>query len=610
MCPADPTPHVRRGVMLLLVLSVLTLFLLLGTTMIVMATRARTAARAFMAATSDVEASPVVPRALLDELLLVLIRGSKDPAARNAVTESLLADQYEDGGNRVPYKDEPYDAFGGENSFLTDIAADGTVRRAAFERDGGGREVDNDADGAADGVWLDGLLPSMTASGGGRLSFRVSYLVRDLDGRINVNAHGGADDGDPIGPASIDGSALPAFAGNAWNLIQQGGPKQSPAPVGPVPVGRQSPILGRDIPGRGGKAYGLRLDRNAPRPASLSAGAGQNPFTPGELERVLRPFDPDWSTLPPRLSAILSDLGGSARHDVTTDSWDVTSKTGRAVDKPQPERRFDLSSYAGDKPGFAQAMFDAIRAAAGNGLETAQWVANVAEFRDPDSPASPLMIGGHSVTGVKPSILGPLGGSWKGGFVSSGDLVGIPKGDQTEIRAILNAPPEVQPPPRLESLVPRHPAILEAVGMPSPFAATVGQDPFREPGRVNVNTCREDVWRAVCGRADATLPQPRVFRTLWDPIASEAFTAAGEFTAPDVRALNREVANRLASVATVRSGVFAVWITLQVTDSSPTAGSPSCHRVFAIVDRSIPVEYVEGENKDVRQTIRVQRFLD
>jgi hypothetical protein len=65
---------------------------------------------------------------------------------------------------------------------------------------------------------------------------------------------------------------------------------------------------------------------------------------------------------------------------------------------------------------------------------------------------------------------------------------------------------------------------------------------------------------------------------------------------------------RLANTATIRSHVFAVWITLETTDSGD--GSRTCHRLFAIVDRSIPVGFREGENLNVRDTIRLRRFLE
>jgi hypothetical protein len=74
--------------------------------------------------------------------------------------------------------------------------------------------------------------------------------------------------------------------------------------------------------------------------------------------------------------------------------------------------------------------------------------------------------------------------------------------------------------------------------------------------------------------------------------------------------LRYATAIRLSNVATTRSSVFAVWITLKTTDSSPGASGPSYRRLFAIVDRSIPVGYSRGETLNSRDTIRLQRFLD
>ncbi len=592
------TMHDRRGVLLLLVLSMLTLFLMMGATLLVVATRARTASRSFEAAMSQPEVSPVVPRAVLDEALLLLIRGSKVAAVNAILTESLLGDMYSTDDNRVPFRDEPYDAFDGSNVFLTEIGEDGTVSRSAFQ---GTRttEVDNDADGTADGVWLPNLHPTMSSTNGGSLSFRVSYLVLDLDGRVNVNAHGGG--GAPAGPGMVDGSSLPAFGANGWNLIQQGG---AAANAPDVEALRKPPVLGQDIAGRGGLVYDLRLDREAPRPATLTGADPQNPFTLGELERVLRPFDRDWSTLPPRLVSFLTDLDNSARRTVTTDSWDVTYKTGPAAPAANPpEVKFDLSQPLG-KEQFANELYAAISAnsIAGNTAATAQWCANVAEFREPASAAASMEIGGHPpVTGVKPGMNAALG-TWTGGFESVADLLGVPKGSQSEIQTILDNPPSV-----LASLAAERPVILEAVHVPSRFTATITQDPNREPGRVNVNTCSEDVWNAVCG-PDCPPKPAGAKQSLWQAIEGVIYTNPGYIT-PDVRALDRVRANRLGSSATVRSNVFAIWITVEVKDSALTASDPMCYRLFAIVDRSIPVNYVAGENKNVHETIRLKRFL-
>jgi hypothetical protein len=634
--------HERRGMLLLLVLSMLTLFLMMGATLLVVATRARTAARAFMNATSGLESSPVIPRSFLDEALLILIRGSKAPAVNELVTESLLKDMYGDHAtvNRVPFRDEQADAFSSANPFLTQIEPDGSVRKAAFQGDqpDGNIEVDNDGDGEPDGVWLPEddsveFLPKVTSTSGGSLKFKVSYLVRDLDGRINVNAHGGAGGGDPLGPAAIDASDLEAFAGDAWAILQNGG---TPGARDPEPDHvdlREPPKLGQAIPGRGGAAYGLRLDRNA-TPIAGSPVTDAQPFTLGELERVLRPFDRDWSTLPPRLSAILAHPDHAARETVTTDSWDVPYTTGSAAPpeaNPAPERKFDLTIHPGGtqaaKQAFARALFEFIAPApaanpprtqiAPRDQATAQWCANVAEFREPGSPAEPLTVDPTTdpplvVTGAKPSDLREHAGSWTGGLASSGDLLAIPKGTKTEIDEYLDAPDPKPPLEPLKSLVPSRPAILDAVHVPTRFRDTFDADPVREPGRVNVNTCNGDVWNAVSGPDGPPQPETPVL-SLWELLAASVLPPPADPERLDVRKVDpgkRQVANRLASMATVRSNVFAVWITLEVTDTAVTAGAPTCYRLFAIVDRSIPVDFKQGENTNVHETIRLKRFLN
>jgi len=599
----------RRGVLLLLVLSVLTLFLLMGGMLLTIATRARAAARAFSAVRDDLGASAALPRAVLDEALLILIRGSRDTQVRARLTESLLGDMYGQNGNRVPFRDEPFDAFG-IDAFLTEFEADGTVKTPAFAA-GRAPEVDNDADGRPDGVWLEGVIPAIASPTGGTRSFRVSYLVAELDGRINVNAHGG---GGPLGPASIDAAGLPPFRQDSWTRVQQGG-QRTAEPAGNAL--RRSPVIGRAVNGRGGNAYGLRLDREAPRPAALTGQATQNPFTPGELERVLRPFDSDCSTLPPRLAALLEDLDGSARLLVTTDSWDTTNRKGRVAKQNNDQaavRRFDLNRPLDTQPGkeaYFRDLYDVVRAAgAPDTQKTRQWVANIVDFRDADpEPTTFMLPGGGSVTGAEPDQPNLR---WNvGEMISCADLIGVPVDSKDEIDeklgnnlplfSLLRDDPEVSE------------AILEAVEVPARFAATLAQDSQREPGRVNVNTCELQVWQVVAPGAAGRPGRP--WRSMWDLLKN---VAGGE---QDVRSFNRDLANRLASVATVRSNVFAVWITLEVSDSAPEADSPTCHRLFAIVDRSIPADYQEGENGDypddengenrnVRQTIRLKRFLN
>ena len=317
----NATAHAhRRGALLLLVLGILTLFVLVGTVMLTLATRARTTSRAFAAATASTAAGPMLARAQLEQALLRLIRGGADTAA-GRLPESLLGDMYgsqpalegeataiqdrgvlveatltirsgsgspaataadlcgrvitfkpgansgdtltslrilrasgtgsltcwmahlpSNGASPLPqppckvvinppaFRDEAYDAYDDQNVWLTRIElADGAVSavpRPAFAQPGAAAEVDNDNDGVKDGIWVSGLFDDRPAAGGGRLEFDASYLVLDLDGRINVNAHGtrtsidfpasgnwwrNAPDvptGSGYGPADIDASLL------------------------------------------------------------------------------------------------------------------------------------------------------------------------------------------------------------------------------------------------------------------------------------------------------------------------------------------------------------------------------------------------------------------
>ena len=105
---------------------------------------------------------------------------------------------------------ESYDAPDYQNVFLAaigDINSDGTpdVVARSFDRPmleanvNRGRQsfraantgdVDNDGDGINDGIWVDTGLPLQTDARGRVYKPLVSYLVLDMDGKINVNAHG------------------------------------------------------------------------------------------------------------------------------------------------------------------------------------------------------------------------------------------------------------------------------------------------------------------------------------------------------------------------------------------------------------------------------------
>jgi hypothetical protein len=167
----------------------------------------------------------------------------------------------------------------------------------------------------------------------------------------------------------------------------------------------------------------------------------ENPFTLGELESLLRPYDADSTKLPVRLTAMLGTVAEQMRTRLTTESWDTTcvvdGATGGAWDRLATSlailptgaglynsspvlgaiggeisrgEKFNLnrpltntkpSSYnhADDYYVQRQAFFKDLYTllvllnpgASLSDKETfAQWAANVVEFRDADSTMTPF----------------------------------------------------------------------------------------------------------------------------------------------------------------------------------------------------------------------------
>ena len=181
---------------------------------------------------------------------------------------------------------------------------------------------------------------------------------------------------------------------------------------------------------------------------------------------------------------------------------------------------------------------------------------------------------------------------------------------------------------------------------------------YREPGRVNLNTVTaDDVWNAVvagplsqpggatrlaaplksrsAGNGSAQPPAatgtaaPADFLTTAATSATDILTLQGTgtgtptlsvgFTADTHQALVLSgsynpahllyTANRLANTATIRSNVFAVWITLrEQIQNDPD--SIKYHRAFYIVDRSIPVGHEPGRNHNVWDAVLLRRIIE
>jgi hypothetical protein len=198
--------------------------------------------------------------------------------------------------------------------------------------------------------------------------------------------------------------------------------------------------------------YELRLDTRRGFGGLLSdpstAGSGtnafsiarDNPFTPAELEPVLRPYDIDTNRLPPRLAAMLGSAGEESRLKITTDSWDTTAITGSAAitifgpsgwlqgisgalsgtgaraclggaigGEVSRGEKFDLnralaasgtanagyaanSDYVIQRQAYFKDLYTLLLALSPltSGSTLAQWAANVVEFRDADSRVIPF----------------------------------------------------------------------------------------------------------------------------------------------------------------------------------------------------------------------------
>ena len=245
-------------------------------------------------------------------------------------------------------------------------------------------DVDNDGDGVPDSIWVDIGLPTKSTPDGRQYRPLVAYLCTDLDGRLNVNAHGREHpDGDVtdatglgMGPPEIDVFQLPnlkidrLFRGaeghvgrygqqtgdltaqppldfnardafermidraffdypqNYWNFADtEASAYGSPPDLHGVlrldinAYGQPSSFLPSAHNRKQGTVYELDLSLYSPR-GVRGLGARDLTFSIAEIEPILRFYDGDAGELPARLEKLTQN---SIKYttQVTTDSYDL-----------------------------------------------------------------------------------------------------------------------------------------------------------------------------------------------------------------------------------------------------------------------------------------------
>ncbi len=243
----------------------------------------------------------------------------------------------------------------------------GVLANAVNSEDG--LDVDNDNDGTKDSVWIDIGLPIQTDNQGRRFRPLVAYHIIDLDGRLNLNAHGSHGDvatgslnryGLGMGPSDISLSVVAGTdyesllddrygagensPGNTNNSLTAGqklfGTPTAPQYLGGL-YGTALPFLSEgaltfppnslgtadDFPSYFLTPTDLTTDVKltaSPYASDFSAGGGvgDSHFQATELESIYRGNDIDGSLMGGRLYDDFPTVRSNAS-SVTTDSFEV-----------------------------------------------------------------------------------------------------------------------------------------------------------------------------------------------------------------------------------------------------------------------------------------------
>jgi len=142
-------------------------------------------------------------------------------------------------GNGIYDAGEPFvSLYGGSTptypnvaqAIATDFTSDRSVgpNKGAFDPiQGPWWDVDNDGDNVPDSIWVDAGLEVQTAADGTKYKLLAAILCVDMDGKINLNAHGALAQLDPdryglINASDLTGTVKGPFAGSATGTVATG----------------------------------------------------------------------------------------------------------------------------------------------------------------------------------------------------------------------------------------------------------------------------------------------------------------------------------------------------------------------------------------------------
>ncbi len=142
-------------------------------------------------------------------------------------------------------------------------------------------DVDNDNDGVPDSVWVDLGDPIQEAEDGTRYKPLYAFLIVDLDSRLNVNAHGLADD---VVPPTLDPLGAKLTRADFFDSTRAGNLAHDTSIVNPPPsLVRSTLQLPRGI-GYGPAEISLRSVFPAPLDVTLSPRYGNRSESAGPVD--------------------------------------------------------------------------------------------------------------------------------------------------------------------------------------------------------------------------------------------------------------------------------------------------------------------------------------